>query len=204
MRRTKEEAEYTRQNVLDVAEDLFLANGVSRTSLEMIARECGVTRGAVYWHFTDKAHLVREMLDRIRIPLDEVTQQLSVDGEGDCLARLYELCVECMEKFVQPGRERRVMTILMHRCKFTQDLQDVAERENVMTRDFVALVERLFDAQRHRLQDGVTPAAASLQLHSLFCGMLASILRDQTIFEPLMSVRLVFTLYFRSLVKGWP
>jgi len=185
MRRTKEEAEYTRQNVLDVAEDLFLANGVSRTSLEMIARECGVTRGAVYWHFTDKAHLVREMLDRIRIPLDEVTQQLSVDGEGDCLARLYELCVECMEKFVQPGRERRVMTILM-------------------TRDFVALVERLFDAQRHRLQDGVTPAAASLQLHSLFCGMLASILRDQTIFEPLMSVRLVFTLYFRSLVKGWP
>lgn len=204
MRRTKEEAEYTRQNVLDVAENLFLVNGVSRTSLEMIARECGVTRGAVYWHFTDKAHLVREMLDRIRIPLEEVTLQLSVDGEGDCLARLYELCVECMERFVRPGRERRVMTILMHRCEFTQDLQDVAVRENVMTRDFVALVEGLFEAQQHRLQEGVTPQTASLQLHSLFCGMLASILRDQTVFEPLMSVRLVFTLYFRSLVKGWP
>lgn len=204
MRRTKEEAEYTRQNVLDVAENLFLVNGVSRTSLEMIARECGVTRGAVYWHFTDKAHLVREMLDRIRIPLEAVTLQLSVDGEGDCLARLYELCVECMERFVQPGRERRVMTILMHRCEFTQELQDVAARENVMTRDFVALVERLFEAQQHRLQEGVTPQAASLQLHSLFCGMLASILRDQTVFEPLMSVRMVFTLYFRSLIKGWP
>ena len=79
----------------------------------------------MYWHFRDKAQLVHEMLSRIRIPLDEFTQQLSMDGEGDCLMRLYELCVECMEKFVQPGRERRVMTIMMHRCEFTLELQEV-------------------------------------------------------------------------------
>ncbi len=203
MRRTKEDAEQTRQTILDAAEALFLTNGVSRTSLEMIARECGLTRGAVYWHFRDKAQLVHEMLNRIRIPLDEVTQQLSMDGEGDCLMRLYELCVECMEKFVQPGRERRVMTILMHRCEFTQELQEVEQRENALTREFVALVERLFDGQRQRLQAAVTPRSASLQLHSLFCGTLAGILRDQDIFAPLMDVRLIFTLYFRSLVKDW-
>ncbi|MDH4764171.1 TetR family transcriptional regulator [Pseudomonas sp. CBMAI 2609] len=48
MRRTKEDAEYNRQTILDAAEALFITNGVSRTSLEMIARECGFTRGAVY------------------------------------------------------------------------------------------------------------------------------------------------------------
>lgn len=204
MRRTKENAEHTRQAVLDAAEELFLVNGVSRTSLEMIARECGVTRGAVYWHFMDKAHLVHEMLNRIRIPLDEITQQLSVDGEGDCLAKLYDLCVECMEKFVKPGRERRVMTIFMHRCEFTEELRDVEQRENSLTRDFVALVEKLFATQQERLQPGVTPKSASLQLHSLFCGCLASILREQDIFEPLLDSRLLFTLYFRALVKDWP
>ena len=204
MRRTKEDAEQTRQTILDAAEALFLINGVSRTSLEMIARECGFTRGAVYWHFRDKAQLVYEMLNRIRIPLDEFTQQLSADGEGDCLMRLYELCVECMEKFVQPGRERRVMTIMMHRCEFTLELHEVEQRENALTREFVSLVERLFDGQRQRLQAEVTPRGASLQLHSLFSGTLASILRDQDIFAPLMDVRLIFTCYFRSLVKDWP
>ena len=58
MRRTKEEAEQTRQAILDAAEALFLTNGVARTSLEMIARECGVTRGAVYWHFQNKRALL--------------------------------------------------------------------------------------------------------------------------------------------------
>ncbi|MDC7830776.1 MULTISPECIES: hypothetical protein [Pseudomonas] len=118
------------------------------------------------------------MLNRIRIPLDEVTQQLHVNEEGDCLRRLYELSVECMEKFVQPGRERRVMTILVHRCEFTAELHEVEQRESALTREFVALVESLFDGQQQRLQAGVTPRNASLQLHSLFCGTLASILRD--------------------------
>ncbi len=204
MRRKKEDAEQTRQTVLDAAEELFLVNGVSRTSLEMIAKKGGFTRGAVYWHFEDKAHLVHAMLNRIRIPLDEVTQQLSVEGEGDCLVRLYDLCVECMEKFIRPGRERRVMTIIMHRCEFTQELHDVEQREKALTREFVTIVERLFDSQHQRLHSGVTPRAASLQLHSVFNGTLAAILRDESIFGPLQDVRLIFDLYFRSLLKDWP
>ncbi|EHK70781.1 TetR family transcriptional regulator [Pseudomonas psychrotolerans L19] len=204
MRRTKELAEQTRQTVLDVAEELFLAKGVSRTSLEMIARECGVTRGAVYWHFKDKADLVHGMLNRIRSPLDEVTQQLGADSEGDCLVRLYDLCVECMERCVQPGRERRAMTILIHRSEFTLELHEVEQREKAFTREFVTLVESLFEGQQQRLQMGVTARAASLQLHSLFCGTLAAILRDQDLFTPLLDVRLIFTFYFRSLLKDWP
>jgi TetR/AcrR family transcriptional regulator, repressor of the mexAB-oprM multidrug resistance operon len=96
MRRTKEEAEQTRQAILDAAEALFLTNGVARTSLEMIARECGVTRGAVYWHFQNKAHLFHEMLSQIRIPADELTERLRVDGEEDSLQRLFKLCIESM------------------------------------------------------------------------------------------------------------
>lgn len=37
-RRTKAEAEATREALLDAAEDVFLEKGVSRTSLEHIAR----------------------------------------------------------------------------------------------------------------------------------------------------------------------
>ena len=204
MRRTKEEAEQTRQAILDAAEALFLTNGVARTSLEMIARECGVTRGAVYWHFQNKAHLFHEMLSQIRIPADELTERLRVDGEQDSLQRLYQLCIEGMEQFTRPGRERRVMTIMLHRCEFTEELREAEERDLQFLRQFIRITDALFTSHAHRLQPGVTPQLASRLLHSLFLGALSDLLRDEQTFAPLLAAEQVFTPFFRALVRDWP
>ena len=64
-RRTKDEAEKTRNAILDAAEHVFNEHGVARTSLEEIARAANVTRGAVYWHFKDKIALCEAMLQRV-------------------------------------------------------------------------------------------------------------------------------------------
>src|SRR5690606_10590111 len=53
-RRTKAEAMETREQILDAAELVFHRKGVSCTSLNDIAAEAGVTRGAIYWHFKNK------------------------------------------------------------------------------------------------------------------------------------------------------
>ena len=203
MRRTKEEAEQTRQAILDAAEVLFLTNGVARTSLEMIARECGVTRGAVYWHFQNKAHLFHEMLSQIRIPADELTERLRVDGEEDSLQRLFKLCIEGMEKFTKPGREQRVMTIMLHRCEFTEELREAEERDLQFLRQFIRITDALFTAQAARLQPGVTPQLASRLLHSLFLGTLSDLLRDEQTFAPLLATEQVFTTFFRAIVRDW-
>ena len=59
-RKTKQEAQETRQHILDVALRLFSQQGVSSTSLGEIAKAAGVTRGAIYWHFKDKSDLFSE------------------------------------------------------------------------------------------------------------------------------------------------
>ena len=69
-RRTKQEAMATRDSLLDAAEQLFQRQGVSRTTLAQIAAAAGVTRGAVYWHFKDKADLFEAMLARVRLPIE--------------------------------------------------------------------------------------------------------------------------------------
>ena len=69
-RRTKEDAQRTRDRILDMAEREFLRRGVSRTSLEQIASAAGVTRGAVYWHFRNKADLFNAMMNRVTLPLE--------------------------------------------------------------------------------------------------------------------------------------
>ena len=42
------------QVLIDAAMDLFASYGYRGTSLSRIARAAGVTKGALYWHFSDK------------------------------------------------------------------------------------------------------------------------------------------------------
>ena len=75
-RKTKEETELTRRKILDVALDVFAEKGYSRTSLQEIADRAGFTRGAVYWHFKNKADLLEALAD---------------DVEGEAFAGLEDL-----------------------------------------------------------------------------------------------------------------
>ena len=63
MRRTKEEAEQTRQDLLDAALTVFSQKGYTAARLEDVARTAGVTRGAIYHHFGSKADLYSALID---------------------------------------------------------------------------------------------------------------------------------------------
>jgi AcrR family transcriptional regulator len=65
MRKTKEEAEITRQNLLKAALVVFSRRGYNATRLEDIADEAGVTRGALYHHFGDKESLFLAVFDAV-------------------------------------------------------------------------------------------------------------------------------------------
>ena len=62
MRRTKENAEKTRQTVLTAALTLFSRDGYSITTLSRIAKEAGCSRGPIYWHFQTKDDLSEAVL----------------------------------------------------------------------------------------------------------------------------------------------
>lgn len=54
VRRTKKDAELTRQSIINAAREVFLVRGVSRTTMDHIATQANVTRGAIYWYFNNK------------------------------------------------------------------------------------------------------------------------------------------------------
>ena len=65
MRRTQEDAEKTKQMILDAGIRIFAEQGYYHTSMEDIARAANVTRGAVYWHFKNKEDFILAMADSI-------------------------------------------------------------------------------------------------------------------------------------------
>lgn len=61
-RRTKAEAEKTRQKILKAALDLFAENGYERTTFEDVAARIRLSKGAIYWHFKSKPELFAAMV----------------------------------------------------------------------------------------------------------------------------------------------
>ncbi|HEY3502136.1 MAG TPA: helix-turn-helix domain-containing protein [Actinocatenispora sp.] len=65
----------TKQRIQEVARELFAQRGVHRTSLQEIADRLGITKPALYYHFSSREELVRSIV------------QPMIDAEEDFLAR---------------------------------------------------------------------------------------------------------------------
>lgn len=61
-RRTKEEAQQTRETILMAALDMFCDKGYSRTTFDEIAKKINLTKGAVYWHFRNKPDIIKALI----------------------------------------------------------------------------------------------------------------------------------------------
>lgn len=205
MRRTKQDAHKTRAAILEAAETLFLQQGVAHTSLEQIARQAGVTRGAVYWHFKNKADLFHAMLNQVRLPAEQIAARIRLCDPQDPVMGLRNLCCEVMANLVRDGRKRRIFTILMRRCEFTDELREAEQRHQDFINQFIDLCTELFaePAVAARLQTGLTPRLAAVALHSLLIGLLNDWLRDPELLDA-ENTQPYLDCLLRGIFRQWP
>ena len=82
------DAEQTRQKILAVAADEIHQHGFQATSLSTILNRCGISKGALYYHFTNKLELGYAVFEENYVPMFLGTWQpaLSQDDpiEGLC------------------------------------------------------------------------------------------------------------------------
>jgi len=76
MKRTKEQAEETRRQLLEAAKKVFATKGFGATRLSDIAKEAGMTRGAIYWHFKDKKEMLLTLAKEEVDPFFEIIYQI--------------------------------------------------------------------------------------------------------------------------------
>jgi len=127
VRKTKAEAQATRDGILDAAEQVFHRKGVSRTTLSDVAAEAGVTRGAIYWHFANKGEVFDAMMCRAVSPLESMEQadyaacERPLDELRDRLMAILELI------FAEP-RYLRVFSIAWHKCEYVDEMAPIIDQ----------------------------------------------------------------------------
>lgn len=184
-RKTKAESEATHERLLDAAEDVFLEKGVSCTSVEAIARRAGVTRGAFYWHFRDKADLFDAMVGRVRPPLSEIAEELARGSDDDPLEVVRGLCRFGLEQLAADPRHRRVYAILLHRCEQTNEPDSAVKRQEEVNREFLRLLEEHFTraSEKGVLNRCVSAQGAAWALHAYMTGVFSQYLYDPEAFD---------------------
>lgn len=145
VRKVKGQAAMTRERLLDAAERVFVEHGVARTSLTEVAVAAGVTRGAVYWHFRDKADLLAAMCERATLPLEGIDHAALAMAEDNPLAALRSLALSALNRLASDLRAQAVFEVVFHKTERTGELAEIGRRQDRARRDCQSNIEAILD-----------------------------------------------------------
>lgn len=185
VRRTKAEAEDTRVALLDAAERVFSDKGVTSTSLNEVAAAAGVTRGALYHHFSNKLDLLDALMERIMMPLEEMRRRDDELQGGPCLASIRDRSLTVLRLAVADPHARAVFSILYHKCEYVDGVLPVQRRHLECRSDCALEVTAAFAAAiaAGELPASLCPRKATIGLFSYIDGLVFNWLLDPDYFD---------------------
>jgi len=172
MRRTKAEAEETRSSIIRAAERVFYAKGVSNTTMEDVANAAGVTRGAVYWHFSNKTDLFLELYNSVPMPQEDMIAREIEQPGREVLCQIEKAAGDWLGELAGDEQRQRIFSILL-RCEYGEELMPVLEKQQEVDDRHTASLERAFSRARSEdaLDTSWTPQSATRALRWMMKGL---------------------------------
>jgi AcrR family transcriptional regulator len=185
VRKTREEAEATRDAILDAASIVFVKHGIANASLENIAAAAGVTRGAIYWHFKNKTDIVLAMYDRLYTSFSDTLLE-NLQNDHPCpLQQLRELMTELLLDLERNALKRRTLTLFFLKCDYSGDLEKLLVSKNQRRVEHVRLFGEYFARakQKNHLPPEADTCILALSFTCYVTGMAYEYLRNPDLFN---------------------
>jgi TetR/AcrR family transcriptional regulator, acrAB operon repressor len=169
MRRTKEEAEATREAILEAAERLFVEKGADQVSLEEVAQAANFTRGAVHWHFQNKQGLLLALVDRIGLPFQRLADEVEIRPILDPLDGLVAIITRRMRELQTSPLQRKFRKEL-----FSFAIIHAPEHQLAADRHLRDSIKKIFGLAkaRGRLVPEWEPDLAGLAFYAILRGLI--------------------------------
>jgi AcrR family transcriptional regulator len=158
-------AEATRRALIAAARELFGEQGYAATSVDEIAREAGVTKGALYHHFRDKDDLFRAVVEDVKRDVTDVVGAafLSATADNETMHSLELGFRAFIEAHLDPAVQR--ISIIDARS-----VLDASTRRSLDARYEVAVVRGAF---RRAMRLGAIEQQPLVPLAHIMAGALA-------------------------------
>lgn len=163
----------SRAELIDVAIDIIQAQGIDALRIEDVCERVGVSKGSLYWHFSDREGLIREaLLEQLYRLGDEQLGVLSdaVDtaaSRDEYLMRIAGAFVDPFDKAQVEARWQRLEMITTTRRdqKLSTIMEEIQQRHHRYLTD---VMEKA--AERGILRTDVDPAAIAAMIAAIGLG----------------------------------
>jgi TetR/AcrR family acrAB operon transcriptional repressor len=127
---------------MHIAIDCFARYGYQATSIDRIAKAAGLTKGAIYYHFKDKEHLLfAAVTNRVGQFERRVAADLAL--VADAAAALREVARVCLEHATKSNHRRLIVTLMVEAIDTNPRLEAEFRAMMQRFRDFLqSIVQR--------------------------------------------------------------
>ncbi len=168
----------TKSRVLEAAAHVFSTCGFANSSLDKVAEHAGLSKGAVYWHFSSKQDLFLAILERtyeqqLRLLPVEVERILSSEEPMSALTDWLELQLLCLES---DGEQPTLFLEFLVSGREAEIREKLQKLHGHLMNEIGVLLQEM--QRRGQLADEVDPRSVAVMLDALLKGVLIEWILD--------------------------
>jgi TetR/AcrR family transcriptional regulator, acrAB operon repressor len=199
-RKTPEESALTRSAILDAALEVFAEKGYSHSTLNDIARKAGFTRGAVYWHFSDKNDLFIALADDIEKSANNLFQKAEPASAED----LQKLFCDYFSLFDNDERYCKFYEVIWFYAEWSENLSPVLAKfrqEMRQMSDWLIVIFTQFH-DKGQLTSVSSPKMAATASRAMLEGLTSLRLSDPQHFPSRQELNEILHHFFSAYITG--
>lgn len=204
MRKTKTEAQKTRQYLLDAALEVFWRDGVTRASLQAIAQEAGVTRGALYWHFKNKEDLFETLFEQQYADFFAAFNDQTLRDNQDVWTHLQHNLTTMFETLATRESKHKFCNVMFSKYEQTagnETITELACRYHRLFQKQIAYALQL-SREQGRLPENTDIELAAIYLESSLVGLIKIWIDEPERFDLIAKSKRVIAANMRVLQQG--
>jgi len=177
--------EATKNDILEAAINVFVTRGFVKSTLEEIAVQANVTRGAVYWHFKNKHDIFEALHEKLHQPLTSSILEDMKKNCDDSLCQLEKLCVKLLVDLDNDPIRKKILNIFFCKCDYSCGMEDILEKQREQKLKNIDLFSKYFERAKKnkQLAENVEPKITAISLACYMSGMVIEYLRNPQLFN---------------------
>lgn len=199
MRRTKDDADQTRQDLLEAALDIFSRKGYQAARLEDVAQAAGVTRGAIYHHFGGKNELYMALIEHAAA-LGNTVIERAVEEGGTFLEIIRRVVVDALSLLEEDPRFSKVMALSLA----TPEMAELTRRRRAEAQTLVENISGFFrlGIEGGELRPDLEPQTAARALLGYQNGLVMLWLANRQAFSIRETAPALAEIFVRGIAAG--
>ncbi|PWR17626.1 TetR/AcrR family transcriptional regulator [Zavarzinia compransoris] len=130
-----------RQSILEESAHLIASVGFDKTSIAMIAKQCGISKALIYHYYSEKAEILYDLLHQHVDGLKVLVKGIMDSGDSD-EGKFLRLVDSLMKTYVR-NREKHIILMRETNALNGEQQQSLRKAQSDMVHDMATLVSRL-------------------------------------------------------------